>query len=649
MKNTSASAQRSHLLELFGLLIILLWSLWVGRAYLNFDPQIWPYGYEFPMTIETHSIWTFLTRCGTCMLWNGMYGGSPALAELHGAVLHPLVILSTLLFGLLNGAKATLIASLFMAGAAQWWLGKVLKVSWLARVWTACAAVAGGHLGGRMELGLFGMVLSTAACSLVLAPALDLALNGRRRSAVWLGVVLALALLSGQGYMQIGLVLGILPPLIFFFWDDTGKLRPIWKEFLLAGLLAVLISAVLWVPVAHFSPQIVKWTDPEFKAVQDIAYIPLNLVINNVQFFKAKALGNTDTPAFYLNYIGWLPVLLALICLRTLPRRKNRLLWYLVTAFLLVLVSAAALPFKLLAPYNSAFTGVRFPTMISGLLVPIVLAAAALGLDGLLPAWRTFLAERLRPRLRSVFIILLLWLPLIAALLATLISEENFSHTWLTSLSSPEADYAVPTSIRPQVISKVLQAIQTSTTQWVLLPDAVHVWVIPALNENLKLSYGLHPFYYKNRTFPPPQIEVTHYPPTYNPSETLLTDGDLYVYRYPQNNYAVVATAQHTVPCAAFANGGNIDVTCATNASGLVQVKENSLDGWHVWVDGKPAQMMPGDWLQVQAQPGTHLYSFRYLPLDVLVGALLSLLGIVLTVLLYRRSGLKTPNPSPSN
>ena len=204
------------------ILVIFIWVLFVGKNYLNFDHTFWPYGREFGLAVRAHYIWTDLFKCGTCIFWNGtVSGGAPAFAELQGAVLHPVVIITTLLAGVVNGSKLVILFSLFIAGLAQWWLAKRLGVGSLARLWTAGMAVVGGHLAGRMELGLVGVVLSTASCSLAIAAAVDLGITGRRRSAVLLGITLALAIVSGQGYMQIAFLIGVVPPLVLFLFDDN--------------------------------------------------------------------------------------------------------------------------------------------------------------------------------------------------------------------------------------------------------------------------------------------------------------------------------------------------------------------------------------------------------------------------------------------
>jgi uncharacterized membrane protein YfhO len=73
-------------------------------------------------------------------------------------------------------------------------------------------------------------------------------------------------------------------------------------------------------------------------------------------------------------------------------------------------------------------------------------------------------------------------------------------------------------------------------------------------------------------------------------------------------------------------------VSCASNDPAILTVRENSWTGWFAWVDGKPANLIPGQWLRVQAPAGAHQYQFRYLPWDVALGALLMLVGIILSV-----------------
>ena len=91
------------------------------------------------------------------MLWNGaVNGGTPAFVELHGAPLHPLVLGSTLLWGIVGGGNVVVVGSRALAGVAHWWLACVLGLGWLPRRWSALVAVTTGHLRGRMDQGVVG-------------------------------------------------------------------------------------------------------------------------------------------------------------------------------------------------------------------------------------------------------------------------------------------------------------------------------------------------------------------------------------------------------------------------------------------------------------------------------------------------------------
>jgi hypothetical protein len=43
-----------------------------------------------------------------------------------------------------------------------------------------------------------------------------------------------------------------------------------------------------------------------------------------------------------------------------------------------------------------------------------------------------------------------------------------------------------------------------------------------------------------------------------------------------------------------------------------------------------------GDWLATQAPAGDHAYQFRYRPWDAVLGTVLTLVGVVLAVILWR-------------
>ena len=99
-------------------------------------------------------------------------------------------------------------------------------------------------------------------------------------------------------------------------------------------------------------------------------------------------------------------------------------------------------------------------------------------------------------------------------------------------------------------------------------------------------------------------------------------------------------------------------------------VRDSVLDAWHVTVhhivgnrthhymllvDGKPTYLVDGQWLRTPALAGVHHYTFRYLPWDVLCGAILMLAGIGLSIQILRgrvfviAGNLETAQDAPKN
>ncbi len=621
---------------LLELLAIALWAAWVGREYLDLNPTIWPSGgefamsnYEFGMAIQPHYVWTSLAKCGTCMLWNGsVNGGSPAFADLYGATLHPLIIFTTLIFGAVNGAKLVIVASLVMAGIAQWWLARVMELGRTARVWSAAMAVVGGHLAGRMEIGVITMVLSTAACSLTLAPGLKLARTNSRRAAILFGIMVGLALLSGQGYLQVGLAVAIMPAFVLLLIDRRPHLhlRPAWKKFLLAGLIAVLVAAIWWVPVIHFSPNFQKEADPNFLSAQPIQYAILNLVINNPRFYADTTLGKLSVPYLYINYIGWVPILLAILAIWLINRSARRLLLFFWIAIGLIYLGSSAITFKLLAiPFPDLAAGIDYPSVIAGLAVPLILGLAACGLDRFLHLnwWRA------AP---------LVWQKIAAALLIAVVlmgalqSAYEFGQNWLTTALIPDRFYSLVEMIKPQ------------TVQWVSLPFGYHFWTPIALDSGLKLTDVAEPWSWKNRTNPPAYLEAAYTLANHSQTNTTLLPAPegLDLIAHSSNEYAFIDTGSHSIVCGVQALGGKIDIDCNTDTAGTLIVHENNWDGWYVNRDGLSADLGTGQWLSTAAPAGDHHYEFRYRPWDVPLGLAVSLIGLGLAAWLWIRAPEKT-------
>ena len=306
-------------------IFISIWVVFLTHKILDFNPRLIPAGREYLHILQYNYIWTLFSECGSCVFWNGFFnGGAPAFIDIHGPSLHPLSILATLFFGVVNGGKVLIIASIFIAAVAQWWVAKTMSLSRLTRIWSTCLVAAGGHLAGRMEIGNVGLLFSTASAGLVFAAFLDFIVNKGKRSPIAFSVTLASLILSGQGYLQLGIGVLLTFGFFFFYLDSKQPIQQYMKKYVLAVALSLLLIGYFLVPFLRFLPDFAKETDPYLTQIQVMEYSPFNLVINDIDFYKAEILDKSGNAYLYISFIGWIPILFAGLALRLAPKKKKK-------------------------------------------------------------------------------------------------------------------------------------------------------------------------------------------------------------------------------------------------------------------------------------------------------------------------------------
>jgi len=649
---------RNFWLTALELLLIIGSGLFIGKPFLDMDPTKIPAGVEFPDFIQTNYLWLRLFECGSCVFWNGSTrGGAPAFVDPHTSTFHPLVAISSIVWGIRNGAKIVLVLAFIMAGLAQWWLGWRLGVRRIPRLWAALMAIFSGYLAGRMESGEFSIILSTASAALVLPAAVWFFQSYSKRAAVALGVTLALLVLSGQGYLQIGLLWTT--PAFFFLipWEKkqfppTGSLSLLFRRLLLAGGIAFLLAAPFLVPFAHFLPNFAKDLDPTFRSAQWLEYVPLTWVIRDHAFYNSNQLGTIPVGYLYTNYIGWTAIILA--GLAFVARRSDsekRIANFFLALIVLAVIGSSKETYLWLYSHTSGWlaemlAGIRHPPIIMGLTIPPILGLAAIGLD--------FLFDQKWPKLHfdlpndriifSSFVMDLRWLLLIPLALA-LRDNYNFSEFYLyTAKDDPN-------------LVKVNRAMVTPDLQWVNPPFGVHAFLDTANEMGLKMSDGWRVWNWKDRQWPEPVLEAVMEgkDPPPNMSNDYFIVGDFWIYRSPpERRYAQVYHEEAGVPtpCQAFGSGGNILVECEIDRMGKLVVQENNWTGWKATIDGKRTPIANEDWLTVTLMPGEHQIEFRYRPWDVPLGIFLFVMGIILAAVIWikdRPGPENKPEPEPAD
>jgi hypothetical protein len=539
--------------------------------------------------------------------------------------LHPLVAIPTLLFGIITGSKLTLLLALALAGIAQWWIGRLLGLGSMARLWAALLAVVAGSITGRMENGLATLVVSTASAALVIPASLALWKKPSARHTVGLAFCLALLAVAGQGYLQLAVALGLLPALATLWIGNHEQGRQFAAHYLRAGVLAALLAGFFLVPLLHQSGQMVKDVDTRFGNAQALEYQPLNLVIRATDFYHDANLDKSPFPYLFFDYIGWVPILLAGLSLRFIPRSQNRLLVFFLTAILLIYLNSSMIIPKLLFQWSfpNFLYGIRHPTLMTGLVTPLILALAAWGLD---------LVWQRGPQIRlswgsgqppAVYLVALL---LIVPLAWALISAAAVSENWLYAARQPEES------------ASVMQAAQSGTARWVDFPGGELYWPLLAITANVKVSDAFHPWHFVDRVNPDASLIVQREDAPESDLPVVFSNEAMVVQQNVGVQYATLTTGNgEIIACQAQATGGNIDVTCDAAEPGRLVVSEHAWAGWTAQVDSQVASLVPGQWLMLDVPTGRHQITLRYRPWDAAVGLLLSLIGLGLAVYWWRK------------
>jgi hypothetical protein len=569
-------------------------------------------------------MWTVLPKCGTCVFWNGFInGGAPSFVDTLGAPLHPLVILTTLTMGVINGSRLVLIGSLALAGIAQWWLARTMKLGWFARMWAAIIIQMGGHLIGKMDNGNVILVLSTASASFYIAAMYSLFQTHRRSSIALSGIGLGFLILSGQGYIQVGMAVAVFPLFGLFLFDRQLHLKPVWKDVALSVLIGVLIAGIFLVPLFHFLPNAYKDTNPSLTNYQHLRYIPINLVVDDLDFFKTSSLGRDGNLYTNYIYIGWFPVLLAIISIPIFIRKQFRTIAFFGLSILQIFIFCSIEFAQEIIKFIPQIANIRWGSIILGLSVPLVVGLAAWCLDYLLKSdwWSKLILGFSNKR---VFYIPLSFFILVIPAITSVNTSYEQSKIWLN-------DYIF------EVNNNVIKELTPTSTQWVNPQFGDYSWMRVLLEQGGKLTGVWRPWFWKDREAPPPNSSAIYKFDNYDHSNVVAIYDEIEVIRHPENQYASVNMGNEKSPCKADATGGLIRVACKNDQDGTLVVQENQWDGWTASMDGSSIKLISGNYLSVRAPSGNHTYEFKYQPWDVWVGLGFSIIGwmLVLYFLLY--------------
>src|SRR5262249_10550759 len=331
------------------------------------------------------------------------------------------------------------------------------------------------------------------------------------------------------------------------------------RRLALAAALTLLFIAPFLIPFLHFVPELSKDTDPAFQAAQPLAYVPLNLVISDMKFYTSEVLGKLPYPSHYILFVGWIPVLLAVLGLGAARSTfERRSIIFLATLVFVALFMASGVPLiwvtKIVpdGPFAKFITGIRYPAFIAGLAVPPLLALAGMGLDRLWWLGWAPIQVALSTGSRSAQLVVdarwLLVIPLAMAANDARVFSGQFIATQ---------------PLGPDVFD-VLEALRPPSAEWIAVPFGEQRYIEPAVGMGLKLADDFRTWRWNGRPDPEPVLEAHRAPQILGMTPAGNIRGVYLHAAPPGREYAVLEYPDGRTLCEGRARGGDIDVRCDT-------------------------------------------------------------------------------------
>jgi hypothetical protein len=332
-------------------------------------------------------------RQGELPLWNPLLGmGAPLLANYQSGLMYPphwLYFVLAALGGLplLAWGQAVLVAAhLALAGLGMQRLLRALGVQQSGQVVAALAFSLSGYLVSRAHF--LSINASLAWLPWILLAVYRLAQQPEQRTVLRLAGLLALQWLAGHAQMAWYSLWLAAACLLLWAGPQPGRWRRL-GFFVLAGLLALALSAVQWLPTAEYLLHSSRASQVDPATALTYSLWPWRLLtLFAPNLFGNPALGNFSGYGNFWEdalFIGVGPLCLALLALRRAQPRAQAWFWGAVVVASLWLALGVHTPlFPWLFAHVPSFDMFQAPTRFSVWAVFALSVLAGLGVQ----AWR---------------------------------------------------------------------------------------------------------------------------------------------------------------------------------------------------------------------------------------------------------------------
>ena len=583
-------------------------------------------GTEFMVHIISLQNWSNALTCGMCMMWGNMVDGMPVFADPYGSFQHPLVMLTTLLYGPFRAANITLAVSILVIGFSGYLFCRLFQLHRVVRMWITVTLIYGGLIAGRLQVGSIALPLSLSFAMLCFVYMLVWSQTPTRKNSLIFGILLSMLLVAGQLYMQVAFVFILIP---FFVYLYIQKKSLISSQLAIIVVVVCALSAPFLLTFAANSGSFTKYNDPPFSAYSPpIGYIALNYVVDNFDFFNvAPLLGRAAAPYLYINFIGY-PIVLAALSTTVLAmvrypqlEKAVSVIYFIVINVILMLILASGDMQRWIAgigiaPVTEFMTGLRNLTLTASFAGGLLVLLAAFCADLLIRQLQTASATmqvgawRIDGRAHWLVVFVMVW----HVLTLYSFNKQLYVFGETEPVTEAAAEFLKTQPLGSVNVEANYQVFPVVMRQLKVITQMYYPWLLNNVNNS---APGGEMYTLKSGS---PDMSTWQ--------ELKRIDDTWVIYKSTDINaqYALhTSELKELTPCEASGTGGDIDVWCTAPSAGALRIYENNLGSWQAWVDDVPTEVISvNKFVAVTLPAGKHHISFRYRPWYTILGLAIS-------------------------
>ncbi len=698
--NQSVTEPRPNIPAFFiEIVLIVIAAIFAASIYADFTPNKRLGGTETEyLTRTAYTLGTLLREKGRIPLWDPyMEMGDPMLENPVSFAFNPFAIWPSILFGPYNGVKLSIILTAIVAGLGGWALARVIGLGPLARLLLAFLCIGKGNMHSYLAQGHFAFFLSQSCFPWIFAGVIGMLRGYRRWPLIMTVLGFALVFWSGSPWYPPAIVIVMMvlvacyaikrPPAkgdeAPYWWSfrvDWRKVGIVVFSIALTAVLAAVTTLPLWNMIDKIGGSGI-FTDyrTDLGVIFSGFFNEVKEIQNTGKFIDGQAFAwySFVTPFWYALLI------VALLVLAWGRRKLPAINWrvFIAAIFLFFFCSLwgagrnpiIELSYQII-PFANQFRHVERVLAVASLWLAVAIAICVDSLWNYLvrtPVWASFKKMPAKRVARPLFAVLLILTSSIASyqvlsrwheswgtfFTRTEDNWENYCATWLRR-QHPGEQLSVWTIDYRNVYTYFRNEIRHG---WVA-SDFYHARPAPStvFAGNFIPSLGGPVELLPEYAFGPPQFDVewllkSGYQPVagsanpYSENQPCVYRRDgafsyaFAVTRADLNAHTNLIPVSFTVPITTFARDYDhvaVIAQARTDNDLVVTVQEVNYPGWTVTVDGNPATLesVGGQIGVILPRDGAeHRILFRFIPLNLYVGGIITLITSLLCVLYLLR------------